>query len=140
MEGMEPISTTRLFTLPRVSRAIDFWIICILVEQKKWEKLCGSKLASDSIYVFQSETIVVFLELFKEGSFFRNTRYIWMIDNTEDKRYRRKFYQRVLIELWRVVLNRGGGVLCIFWVRGRAIGKTIKFDDFDIRNGIDFQD
>ena len=34
----------------------------------------------------------------------------------------------------------GGGVLYIFWVRGRAIGKGIDFHDFGIRNGIDFHD
>ena len=33
-----------------------------------------------------------------------------------------------------------GGLLCIFWVRGRAIGKGINFHDFGIRNGIDFHD
>ena len=33
-----------------------------------------------------------------------------------------------------------GGVLYIFWVRGRAIGKGINFHDFGIRNGIDFHD
>ena len=33
----------------------------------------------------------------------------------------------------------GGGVLYIFWVRGRAIGKGIDFHDFGIRNGIDFR-
>ena len=43
---------------------------------------------------------------------------------------------------------RGGGVLYIFWVRGRAIGKGIDFHgfgirndfhDFGIRNGINFR-
>ena len=34
----------------------------------------------------------------------------------------------------------GGGVLYIFWVRGRAIGKGIDFREFGIRNGIDFHD
>ena len=34
----------------------------------------------------------------------------------------------------------GGGVLYIFWVRGRAIGKGIDFHDFGIRNGIEFHD
>ena len=34
----------------------------------------------------------------------------------------------------------GGGVLYIFWLRGRAIGKGIDFHDFGIRNGIDFHD
>ena len=34
----------------------------------------------------------------------------------------------------------GGGVLYIFWVRGRAIGKGIDFHDFGLRNGIDFHD
>ena len=34
----------------------------------------------------------------------------------------------------------GGGVLYIFWVRGRAIGKGIDFHDFGIRNGIDFHE
>ena len=38
------------------------------------------------------------------------------------------------------VLPGGGGVLYIFWVRGRAIGKGIDFHDFGIRNGIDFHD
>ena len=33
-----------------------------------------------------------------------------------------------------------GGVLYIFWVRGRAIGKGINVHDFGIRNGIDFHD
>ena len=33
-----------------------------------------------------------------------------------------------------------GGLLYIFWVRGRAIGKGIDFHDFGIRNGIDFHD
>ena len=33
----------------------------------------------------------------------------------------------------------GGGVLYIFWVRGRAIGKGIDFHDFGIRNGINFR-
>ena len=34
--------------------------------------------------------------------------------------------------------GRGGGVLYIFWVRGRAIGKGIDFHDFGIiRNGIE---
>ena len=33
-----------------------------------------------------------------------------------------------------------GGLLCIFWVRGRVIGKGIDFHDFGIRNGIDFHD
>ena len=37
-------------------------------------------------------------------------------------------------------LPRGRGVLHIFWVRGRAIGKGIDFRDFGIRNGIDFRD
>ena len=32
----------------------------------------------------------------------------------------------------------GGGILYIFWVRGRAIGKGIDFHEFGIRNGIDF--
>ena len=31
------------------------------------------------------------------------------------------------------------GVLYIFWVRGRAIGKGIDFHDFGIRNDIDFR-
>ena len=31
-----------------------------------------------------------------------------------------------------------GGLLYIFWVRGRAIGKGIDFHDFDIRNGYRF--
>ena len=35
--------------------------------------------------------------------------------------------------------SRGGGLLYIFWVRGRAIGKGIDFHDFGIRNGIDFR-
>ena len=35
-------------------------------------------------------------------------------------------------------ISRGGGLLYIFWVRGRAIGKGIDFHDFGIRNGIDF--
>ena len=34
----------------------------------------------------------------------------------------------------------GGGVLCIFWIRGRTIRKGIDFHDFGIRNGIDFRD
>ena len=34
----------------------------------------------------------------------------------------------------------GGGLLHIFWVRGRAIGKGIDFHDFGIRNGVDFHD
>ena len=37
----------------------------------------------------------------------------------------------------------GGGVLYIFWIRGRAIGKGIDLHDFGIsgiRNGIDLQD
>ena len=34
--------------------------------------------------------------------------------------------------------SRGGGVLYIFWVRGRAVGKGIDFHDFGIRNGINF--
>ena len=34
----------------------------------------------------------------------------------------------------------GGGVLYIFWVRGRAIGKGIDFHDFGIRNSIEFHD
>ena len=38
------------------------------------------------------------------------------------------------------VCSRGGGVLHIIWVRGRAIGKGIVFHDFGIRNGIDFHD
>ena len=38
------------------------------------------------------------------------------------------------------MLTRGRGVLYIFWVRGRAIGKGIDFHDFGIRNGIDFHD
>ena len=33
-----------------------------------------------------------------------------------------------------------GGLLYIFWVRGRAIGKGINFHDFGIRNSIDFHD
>ena len=33
-----------------------------------------------------------------------------------------------------------GGVLYIFWVRGRAIGRGIDFHDFGIRNGIYFYD
>ena len=33
----------------------------------------------------------------------------------------------------------GGGVLYIFWVRGRAIGKDIHFHEFGIRNGINFR-
>ena len=36
--------------------------------------------------------------------------------------------------------GRGGGLLYIFWVRGRAIGKGIDFHDFVIRNGINFHD
>ena len=35
---------------------------------------------------------------------------------------------------------RGGGVLYIFWVRERAIGKGIEFHDFGTGNGIDFHD
>ena len=34
----------------------------------------------------------------------------------------------------------GGGLLYIFWVRGRAMGKGIDFHDFGIRKGIDFHD
>ena len=34
----------------------------------------------------------------------------------------------------------GGGLLCTFWVWGRAIGKGIDFHDFGIRKGIDFHD
>ena len=37
-------------------------------------------------------------------------------------------------------IDPGGGVLYIFWVRGRAIGKGIDFHDFGIRNGIDFHE
>ena len=33
----------------------------------------------------------------------------------------------------------GGGLLYIFRVRGRAIGKGIDFHDFGIRSGIDFR-
>ena len=33
-----------------------------------------------------------------------------------------------------------GGLLYIFWVRGRAIGKGIDSHDFGVRNGIDFHD
>ena len=32
----------------------------------------------------------------------------------------------------------GGGALHIFWVRGRAIGKGIYFQDIGIKNGINF--
>ena len=39
-----------------------------------------------------------------------------------------------------LAFTRGGGVLYIFWVRGRAIGKGIDFHDFGIRNGIDFHE
>ena len=38
------------------------------------------------------------------------------------------------------ILYPGGGVLYIFWVRGRAIGKGIDFHEFGIRNGIDLHD
>ena len=38
------------------------------------------------------------------------------------------------------IQDPGGGVLYIFSVRGRAIGKGIDFHDFGIRNGIDFHD
>ena len=37
-------------------------------------------------------------------------------------------------------LKLPGGLLYIFWVRGRVIGKGIDFHDFGIRNGIDFHD
>ena len=40
---------------------------------------------------------------------------------------------------WLVLSPGGGGVLYIFWVRGRAIGKGIDFHDFGIGNGIDFR-
>ena len=33
----------------------------------------------------------------------------------------------------------GRGVLYIFWVRGRAIGRGIDFHDLGIKNGIDFR-
>ena len=33
----------------------------------------------------------------------------------------------------------GGGVLYIFWIRGRSIGKDIDFHNFGIRNGIKFR-
>ena len=36
--------------------------------------------------------------------------------------------------------GEGGGLLYIFWVRGRAIGQGIDFHDFGIRNGIDFHE
>ena len=42
--------------------------------------------------------------------------------------------------LLRKVARGGGGVLCFFWVRGRAIGKGIDFHYFVIRNGINFHD
>ena len=35
-------------------------------------------------------------------------------------------------------MGPGGGVLYVFWVRGRAIGKGIDFHEFGIRNGINF--
>ena len=38
--------------------------------------------------------------------------------------------------LWGPLVPRG--VLYIFWVRGRAIGKGIDFHDFVIRNGVNF--
>ena len=41
--------------------------------------------------------------------------------------------------LFDAVYGPGGGLLYIFRVRGRAIGKGIDFHDFDIRNGIDFR-
>ena len=48
-----------------------------------------------------------------------------------------KFYRhQILLATFRP----GGGILYIFWVRGRAIGKGIDFHDFGIRNGIDFHD
>ena len=40
----------------------------------------------------------------------------------------------------KIGLTNPRGVLYIFWVRGRAIGKGIDFHDFGIRNGIDFHD
>ena len=42
-----------------------------------------------------------------------------------------------LLRLKRVNTTRRG-LLHIFWVRGRAIGKSINFRNFGIRNGIDF--
>ena len=45
---------------------------------KKWQKLCRSKLAFKqviAVYIIQNKTMVVFLELFKEGKLFRDTWY-----------------------------------------------------------------
>ena len=39
--------------------------------------------------------------------------------------------------VYLLLLHKPRGVLYIFWVRGRAIGKGIDFHDFGIRNGID---
>ena len=47
-------------------------------------------------------------------------------------------YNRIFHRLFQP--GGGGGVLCIFWVRGPAIGNGINFHDFGIRNGIDFHD
>ena len=46
----------------------------------------------------------------------------------------------ILPSIFGVFVARGGGLLYIFWVRGRAIGKGIDFHDFGIMNGIDFHD
>ena len=49
-------------------------------------------------------------------------------------------YAGTLSYVQTLLLSPGGGVLYIFWVRGRAIGKGIDFHDFGIRNGIEFHD
>ena len=42
-------------------------------------------------------------------------------------------------EIGQLLLG-GGGLLCMFWVRGRAISNSIDFYDFGIRNGAGFYD
>ena len=50
------------------------------------------------------------------------------------------FLEACAPRLPHLTLHPPGGVLYIFWVRGRAIGKGIDFHDFGIRNGINFHD
>ena len=53
---------------------------------------------------------------------------------------RRKWKAKATYAHDGMVPGGGGGVLYIFWIRRRAIGKGIDFHDFGIRNGIDFHD
>ena len=76
MERMEHISIATFVAFSRISRALDFGKFIIwrfFFDEQKSKKIIWIKVGLEqviAIYIVQSETMVVFLELFKRENIF----------------------------------------------------------------------